>query len=42
MKSDIKRLESQVSTLKEVAVRYSGKTIDNIIIQLESRIKALK
>lgn len=31
------RLTAQIAVLKEVAIDYSGQTIDNIINQLESR-----
>lgn len=31
------RLQAQLAVLKDVAVDYSGKTIDNIIQQLEAR-----
>lgn len=33
------RLKAQVAVLKEVAEEYSGKTIDNIIVQIEARLK---
>lgn len=33
------RLKAQVAMLREIAMDYPGKTIDNIIVQLESRIK---
>ena len=32
-------LQKQINVLREVAEEYPGKTIDNIIVQLESRIK---
>ena len=32
------RLVAQIAILKEVAEEYPGKTIENIIAQLESRI----
>lgn len=35
--SEYIRLTAQISVLKEVAIDYSGQTIDNIINQLESR-----
>jgi hypothetical protein len=35
------RLEAQIAVLKEVALEYSGKTIDNIIKQMEARIKVI-
>ena len=33
------RLEAQIAVLKEVAEEYPGKTIDNIIAQMEARRK---
>ena len=36
------RLRAQVAILKEVAVDYSGRTIDNIIDNIEQRIKAIE
>ena len=33
------RLEKQLAVLKDVALEYNGKTIDNIIKQMEARIK---
>lgn len=35
--SDYIRLVAQIAVLKEIAIEYSGKTIDNIIQQLEAR-----
>lgn len=35
--SDYIRLVAQIAVLKEIAIEYSGKTIDNIISQLEAR-----
>lgn len=35
--SEYIRLTAQIAVLKEVAIDYSGPTIDNIINQLESR-----
>ena len=34
--ADYIRLTAQIAELKEIAVDYSGKTIDNIIQQLEA------
>lgn len=34
--ADYIRLTVQIAVLKEIAVDYSGKTIDNIIQQLEA------
>lgn len=36
------RLKAQLSVLKEIALDYSGKTIDNIIQQMESRVKEVE
>ena len=36
---DYNRLTSQIGVLKEVAEDYPGKTIDNIIQQMEARVK---
>ena len=36
------RLTAQIAVLKEIAMEYSGKTIDNIIQQMEARIKEYK
>ena len=35
------RLKAQVAVLKEVAEEYPGKTIENIIAQLEARRKEI-
>ena len=35
------RLEAQIAVLREVAAEYSGKTIENIIAQMEARKKEL-
>ena len=37
--SEYTRLVAKIAVLKEVAEEYSGKTIDNIIIQMEARKK---
>ena len=34
------RLETQIAVLKEVAEEYPGKTIENIIQQIQSRVNA--
>lgn len=39
MDYELMKLRAQVSVLKDVAKEYSGRTIDNIIANLESRIK---
>ena len=33
------RLVAQIAVLKEIAEEYPGKTIDNIIVQMEARKK---
>ena len=33
------RLVAKIAVLKEVAEEYSGKTIDNIIVQMDARKK---
>ena len=40
--ADYIRLTAQIPVLKEIAVDYSGKTIDNIIQQLEAIKKEVK
>ena len=35
------RLVAQIAVLKEVAMEYSCKTIDNIIVQMEARKKEI-
>ena len=37
--SEYARLIAQIAVLKEVAEEYPGKTIENIIVQLEARRK---
>ena len=37
--AELIRLEAQIAVLKEVALEYSGKTIDNIIQQMEARAR---
>ena len=32
-------LQTQIAILREVAKEYAGHTIENIIVQLESRLK---
>lgn len=36
---DYIRLTAQVAVLKEIAMDYPGKTIENVIVQLEARLK---
>ena len=36
------RLQNQLATLNEVADEYPGKTIENIIVQIRSRLKEVK
>ena len=37
--SEYARLVAQISVLREIAEEYPGKTIDNIIVQMEAREK---
>ena len=37
--SEYTRLVAQIAVLKEVAEEYSGKTIENIIVQIDARKK---
>lgn len=41
MKKGLERLRfiAKIDLLKEVAEEYPGKTIDNIIVQMEARLK---
>ena len=34
-------LQKQLNVLKEVAEEYQGRTIENIIVQIEARLKEL-
>ena len=36
------RLVAQIAVLREIAEEYSGKTIDNIIVQMEARKKEVE
>ena len=36
------RLIAQIAVLREIAMEYSGKTIDNIIVQMEARKKEVE
>lgn len=36
------RINEQIAVLKEVALEYSGRTIENIIQNLEQRVKEAK
>ena len=36
------RLVAQIAVLKEIAMEYSRKTIDNIIVQMEARKKEVE
>ena len=36
------RLVAQIAVLKEIAEEYPGKTIDNIIVQMEARKKEVE
>ena len=39
--SEYTRLVAQISVLKEVAMEYPTKTIENIIVQMEARINEI-
>ena len=39
--SEYARLEAQIAVLKEVVEEYPGKTIENVIVQMEARRKEL-
>ena len=39
--SEYTRLIAQIAILQEVAEEYLGKTIENVIVQLEARLKEL-
>ena len=36
------KIAAQIEALEDIAVEYKGKTIDNIIQQLEARLSVLK
>ena len=36
------RLVAQIAVLREITEEYSGKTIDNIIVQMEARKKEVE
>lgn len=36
------KIAAQIEVLNDIAVEYNGKTIDNIIQQLEARLSVLK
>ena len=36
-----KRLTTDLSVLRDVAKEYPGKTVENIIVQLEARLKEI-
>ena len=38
----VEKLQNQLQVLQEVAEIYGGKTIDNIISQIEMRIKEMQ
>ena len=40
--SEYARLVAQIAVLKEVAAEYPGKTIENIIVQMEARNKEVE
>lgn len=39
MVGDYIRLKAQVAVLREIAMDYPGKTIENVIMQIEARLK---
>ena len=39
--SEYARLVAKIAVLREVAKEYPGKTIENVIVQLEARLKEL-
>lgn len=39
---EILKIAAQIEVLEDIAIDYRGKTIDNIIQQLEARLTALK
>ena len=39
--SEYIRLVAKIAVLKEVAEEYPGKTIENVIVQIEARLKEL-
>ena len=41
MGRDLTAMQKQISVLREVAEEYPGKTIENVIVQLEARLKEL-
>ena len=38
---DYIRLKAQVAVLREIAMDYPSKTIENVIVQLEARLKEI-
>lgn len=42
MKNELFKLRAQVSVLKDVAKEYGGRTIDNVISNIEARIKYIE
>ena len=40
--SEYTRLEAQIAVLREVAEEYPGKTIENIIVQMEAMKKEVE
>lgn len=41
MNGDYIRLKAQVAVLREIAMDYPGKTIENVIVQLEARLEEI-
>lgn len=42
MKNELFKLKAQVAVLKDVMKEYSGRTIDNIVANIEARIKYIE
>lgn len=40
--SEYNKLKFQLTVLKDIAVNYAGRTIDNIIQNIESRVKYIE
>lgn len=41
MDRELLELQKQLGVLREIAEEYPGKTIENVIVQMESRLKEL-
>lgn len=42
MKNELFKLRAQVAVLKDIMKEYSGRTIDNIVTNIEARIKYIE